>query len=284
VPETPVLSNDELERALRGAAAFVAYPELPDLSGLVGRQVRESPAAARRRWPSWDIRRTLRPVLRPPLQPALARAAVAVAVAVAIFAGTMAFSPTARRAVAGWLGLRGVKIEVVPSPTLSRSPTPLGFGLDLGTRVTLSEAQEAVPFPILVPAALGPPDEVYLRIGFIQDQVTLLYRARSDLPRASTTGAGLLLTEFRATIDRELIEKKVALSSTRIDPVVVNGGPGYWIEGAHDIYLLGPDGEPIGDSVRLAGNVLLWEQGDVTLRIEADITKEQALAIAATVR
>jgi hypothetical protein len=286
MPEASVQADDGLERALRAAAPFVAYPDVADLAAVVSRRLREDavPAPARRRWTGVDLRRAVRPVLRPALQPALARAAIALALIVTVLGGTLVFSPSARRAVAGWLGLRGVKIEVTPSSSPPRSPTPLGFGLDLGTQMTLAQAQAAVPFRILIPADLGAPDEVYLRTGFIQDQVTLLYRARPGLPRAATTGAGLLLTEFRASIDDELIEKKVARSSNRIETVRVNGGAGYWIEGAHDIYLIGPDGEPIGDSVRLAGNVLLWEQGDLTLRIEAEIAKEEALRIAESVR
>src|SRR2546427_2207599 len=111
VPETPVLSDEELGRALRQVAPLVAYPEVTDVSGLVGRRLREAPPSpARRRWAPWDVRGVLRPVLRPAFQPALARAAVAVMLAIALFAGTMVFSPAARHAVAGWLGLRGVKI------------------------------------------------------------------------------------------------------------------------------------------------------------------------------
>jgi hypothetical protein len=34
------------------------------------------------------------------------------------------------------------------------------------------------------------------------------------------------------------------------------------------------------EQVRLAGNVLLWERGTRTLRLEADISKEEALRIA----
>ena len=37
------------------------------------------------------------------------------------------------------------------------------------------------------------------------------------------------------------------------------------------------------EQVRLVGNVLLWERGTRTLRLEADITKEKALQIAASV-
>ncbi|HEX9410631.1 MAG TPA: hypothetical protein VF986_02915 [Actinomycetota bacterium] len=276
-------TSEDLERALAQAASFVAYPDVGDLSGLVARRIREAPAPAARRWARPNLREVLWPVARPILQPAWLKAAVAVAVVVAMFTGTLVFSPTARRAVAGWLGLRGVKIEIVPSPSITVSPS-LGTGLQLGDRVTLAEVQPRVPFQILVPAELGAPDEIYLRnVGGV-DQVTLLYRARPGLPKAAETGAGLLLTEFQASIDNQLIEKKVGSQATRIEAETVNRQPGYWIEGAHEVYLVGPDGEPIADTIRLAGNVLLWEHGKVTLRLEAAITEEQALRIAQSVR
>jgi hypothetical protein len=289
VPETPVLSDEKLETALRQAAPFVAYPEPTDLSGLVGRRLREAPTSvAGRRWAPRKLGRILRPVLRPALQPALARATVAIVVATALFAGTLVFSPDARDAVAGWLGLRGVKITVTPSPTLSPSlspsplPSPLGSGLDLGKRVTLAQVQGLVPFEIVFPAELGPPDEVYLRTGFVEDQVILLYRARPGLPQARLTGAGLLFTEFQARVDTEFVQGKILfLGATSVEAVTVNGDPGYWIQGEpHEIQYFDPSGSQVPDRTRLAGNVLLWQHGDVTFRIEADIGKAQALRIA----
>jgi hypothetical protein len=284
------LSDDALDRALRGAAAFVAYPDLPDLSGVVGRRLRDEvvPTRVPRGWMGLHLRprRILRPVLRPAYQPALARTAVALAVVVAVFAGTMVFSPSARHAVAGWLGLRGVKITVTQSPPPAPSISPsLGTGLNLGQRMSLTQAQAQVPFRILVPAELGPPDEVYLRTGFIEDQIILLYRARPGLPVAAFTGAGLLLTEFQARIDTETVEQKVVTQATLLEAVTVNGDPGYWIEGApHFLAYFDPSGNQVSDPPRLAGNVLLWQHGDVTFRIEADISRDRALRIAGSLR
>lgn len=274
---------EDLERALSQAAPFVAYPDAGDLSGLVARRIREVPVPAARRWAVPNLRDLLRPVARPILQPAWLKAAVAVAVVVVMFTGTLVFSPAARRAVAGWLGLRGVKIEIVPSPSITLPPS-LGTGLDLGQRGTLAEIQPQVPFQILFPAGLGPPDEMYLRTDLAVYEVTLVYRARPGLPAAAATGEGLLLSEFQASIDNQLIEKKVGSQVTRIEAVTVNRQPGYWIEGAHEVYLLGPDGVPVADTVRMAGNVLLWEHGPITLRIEAAISEDQALRIARSVR
>src|SRR3989442_16040976 len=151
-----------LERGLTQPAPFVDYPKAGALSGLVTRRIREVPAPATRRWAVPNLRDLFRPVARPILQPAWLKTAVAVAVVAVMFTGTLVFSPAARHAVAGWLGLRGVKIEIVPSPSLTVSPS-LGAGLDLGQRGSLAEIQPQVPFEILIPAALGPPDEMYLR-------------------------------------------------------------------------------------------------------------------------
>jgi hypothetical protein len=271
-----------LERLLAQTGSAVEYPQLPDLSLAVGRRLREAPTPSR--WSPEAVRSRLRSAIRPVLRPAWQPVAVALVVLIALLSGTLVLSPGARRAVAGWLGLRGVRIEVTPSP--SASPLPLGNNLNLGEQVTLAQAKGRVPFRILIPHApdLGPPDAVYLRTGNFAEQVTMLWRAGPGLPRAAHTGVGLLLTQFRATMDVDLI-KKVTSEATTLEGVRVNGGQGFWIAGApYQILLVNSDGGIVPDSIRLAGNVLLWEQGDLTLRIEADLAKERALGIAATVR
>jgi hypothetical protein len=40
----------------------------------------------------------------------------------------------------------------------------------------------------------------------------------------------------------------------------------------------------VPETIRLAGNVLLWERGELTLRIESGLTKEGAVRVAASVR
>lgn len=276
------MADPTLERLVVEAGSLVDFPVLPDLSVAVGTRLREIP-----RPPLWSpeslllrLRGALRPVFRPAWQPA----AVAVIVLIAFLSGTLAFSPTARRAVADWLGLRGVRIQFSPTP--SASPLPLGTGLNLGEKLTLAKAQARVPFRILLPhvSDLGPPDAVYLRSGNFAEQVTLLWRARPGLPRAAQTGVGLLLTQFRASVDADYL-KKITFESTRLEFTDVNGGDGFWIAGPpHQIALLDRSGDLLPETIRLAGNVLLWEQGDLTLRIEADISKAQALRIASSVR
>jgi hypothetical protein len=260
----------EIEAGLAELGRRLDYPAPgPELVLAVGRRLR-----------STEVREpaTLRPLFRPAWQ----RAAVAVAAMVAVLTGVLSVSPAARDAVARWLGLRGARLEVVP--TLPSAPTrPLGEGLFLGRRVSLAEARTSVPYSILVPTLpeLGSPDEVYVEARVGDRIVSLVYRSRPGIPPAAETGAALLITQFRARIDEELIEKKLLGTGTDLEFVTVGGADGFWLEGRpHVLYFQDPDGIRLEQTVRLAGNVLLWERGDLTLRIEGDITREQAIRIA----
>ena len=57
---------------------------------------------------------------------------------------------------------------------------------------------------------------------------------------------------------------------------------GAWIEGEHvfDLYSIDTDGEVGIASLRVAGDTLLWERADITLRVEGASNLEEALEIA----
>ena len=254
-------SDERLGAALSGLRARVDFPEPGDVAERVLARV----AGARRTRSRW------------------ARAAVAMAAAVTVLAGVLVLSSGARHAVAGWLGIGGVRIQVVP--TLP-SAGPLTSELDLGRPVSLQTAQAEAGFRIRVPEdpALGRPDAVYLRSGFVQDQVWLVYRSRPAVPPASQTGVSLLISEFRGGIDQAVM-KKLLFAKASLEAVTVNGHPGFWISGRpHDVQYLDPKGRPLSDLVRLAGNVLVWDEGGITFRVEADVPLSTALEIAASMR
>ena len=48
----------------------------------------------------------------------------------------------------------------------------------------------------------------------------------------------------------------------------------------HELFFMEPDGSFRTDRVRLVGNVLVWQQGPLTLRIEGTHTLSRALALA----
>jgi hypothetical protein len=46
------------------------------------------------------------------------------------------------------------------------------------------------------------------------------------------------------------------------------------------VVLLDPDGSRRTETARLAGHTLIWPRGDTTLRLEGDLTLEEAVRIA----
>jgi len=269
----------DLEGLLLLVGAGLDYPDV-DLVPAVRAAVEREP----RRRAVFRLPRLRLPVLRPPavFRPAW-QAVVATAVAFALLlTGVLAASPGARHAVAGWFGLRGVHIVVTPTPPSSPQVQTLGHGLDLGRRTTLAEAQRHLGAKILLPAGLGQPDEVYVRDFSISGaEAFLVYRERPGLPKACATGVGLLLGEFSGDISSEGMEKFTAGAKLRV--VRVNGTNGFWIEQGHAVGYVDRNGQMVSDELRLAGNVLVWEQGGLTLRIESALRLQDAIRLASTI-
>lgn len=272
------MSGDEpvagarLEASLADLGQHLAWPGTPDLASSVTAHLRAHPRRKRR----------FTPLLAP--LPAPRRAVAFATLLLVLLGGTvLGLSPAARDAVAGWLGLPGIRIDVGGPPP---SPSLLGGDLNLGRPVTLEEARERARFEVLQPdpEILGAPDEIYLGDDPTGGRVSLVYRARPGLPSTQETSVGLLLTQFQASLSDELIEKSVAGGGT-VDPVSVDGGRGYWIGGgAHVVLFIGADGFPIEETIRLAGPTLVWQQDGLTLRLESALSKPEALGIARTVR
>ncbi|HJW84573.1 MAG TPA: DUF4367 domain-containing protein [Anaerolineae bacterium] len=82
-----------------------------------------------------------------------------------------------------------------------------------------------------------------------------------------------------------MIYQKSIGSSTIVKEVEVNGRTALWLSGGeHMIQVSGPSGEPQLDFRRVEGNVLAWEDGGTTYRIETRRPLEEALRIAASIR
>jgi hypothetical protein len=263
--------DPKLEAQLRALGRRLRYPPEPDVHDEVLGRIEEHAPLSRRRW---------RGLLSSP------RRRVAAVVLALLFAGASALgiSPDVREATAERLGLKGIKITFLPQPP---KPEPVGSGLKLGEKLTLEEARRRVAYRIVVPSLpkLGEPDAVY--VGGPPPpggQVSLVYRPRSGIPRAAETGVGVLLTEFQGSTDRALF-RKILGPGVKLEAVSVNGGRGYWLEGDPHVFLY-QDGSGYvrEERIRLAANTLIWEQGELTLRLEGKLPKEEALRIAESVR
>lgn len=265
-------TEPDLEAALTDLGARIAFPPTPDLASTVGARL----AAGKR---------PARPLAWLPAVPRRRRVTLALLAALLLAATILALSPAARASLGGWLRLRGVVIVVAPARP-APAPPPVGTRLQLGRRLTMHKAQRQVPFRILTPhlPGLGAPDEVYLGVPPPGGQVALVYRPRPGLPRAAHTGVGLLLTEFRATLDPGIF-KKLVFMGTQVRFLSVNGAPAYWISGQPHLFgYIDANGQFATENMRLAGNTLLWEAGDLTLRLEGAMSEQMALRIAASVR
>ena len=188
-------------------------------------------------------------------------AAIALALLVVAIGAVLAVPP-ARTAILDWLGLRNVSVvrvdELPPARPLSR--------LDLGRQVSLAEARRRAPW-ILVPD--DRPDSVYVSNSLPGGKVTLLWGTPSHVQ--------LLLTEVEGMVYIE----KIVQTGTEVEPVGI-GGAGAWFQGRHVVMFSDRNGTFHENRGRLAASTLVWQVGDVTLRLEGRISKEEALRIGRT--
>jgi hypothetical protein len=74
---------------------------------------------------------------------------------------------------------------------------------------------------------------------------------------------------------------KLIPPGTRADVMTVGEGTGVWLHGApHVLFVHPPGGGEESEELYLAGNVLVWEVGDRSYRIEAAVSRDEALEIA----
>ena len=256
----------ELEQQLTALASAIDWPQTPDLSGRVLPAISLPARPAKKRW---GLPR---------------RWAIAAAAAVLVALALLAYPPS-REAIAGWIDLHTtiLRVPALATPSL-RPPGPIGTRLGLGGQTTLEAAQRQVFWHIELPASLGTPDEVYLQPppdGPSQGEVTLVYRSRPGIAVAGQTGVAVLVTEARGAVD-EVFFGKILAPGTTIEPVSVSGHQGWWIEGApHEFFFTDADGGFRAETLRLAGNTLILDEGGTVTRIEGNLTKAQALQIAA---
>jgi hypothetical protein len=266
--DRPVMRLEpDLERRLGDVGRRVAFPATPDLAGLVSRRLAAEATERRRRPDSrwWRSR----------------RAAVAAVLLLALVVGMVALLTAASPTLADRFGLRGVRIFLLDEePTVE--PAPVGTGLMLGRRVSLEQARREVGYAIRVPTAdgLGRPDEVYLSRVPSDGMVSFVYRPRPGLPESRDSGVGALLSQFPGRTENRLAQKILGPAST-LESARVKGGRAYWIAGEPHVFsYTDPSGEVRYEEYRLAESVLLWEEGELTLRLEGAMTKEEALRIA----
>ena len=243
-----------VESELRAVGRELEVPPASDLTAAVRQRLEERPVSRRRLL----ARGTGIPRRR-------LRWRAALVVAVALLAALIA-TPQGRAAIIQVFRFAGVELRQGPGPV--RSPGS-SASLPGERRMSLEQARHQVSFPILVPAALGQPGEVVVSDG--GRVVSLIYRR---------TPYGLVrMDEFAGYLDQVYFQKIIDFRDvTRVE---VTGAKGLWIKGPHELVYITRDGTPAIASARLTtGNTLIWGTRQVTLRLEGNLGKTAALAIA----
>lgn len=241
----------DLERELHDLSPFIAWPATPQLNVTVRRSF------------AWG------------------RALALAAAVLLVVASLNAYTPT-RDAIAGFLNLHTTVNRVPALQTPSAKP---GQALGLGTPTTLSQARSRVAWAIRVPPALGQPDAVYVAdppAGPTGGEVTLVYTNHPGITPSGQTGVSVLLTEARGAVNEQFFGKTVGPDAT-IEQVEVNGHRGWWISGAPHVFVFtDANGNAYFDTLRLATNTLIVDDGGTIVRIEGNMTKAQALQLASS--
>lgn len=234
----------ELEQRLLALGRELDVPEPPDVAARVLADI----GAAR---PPFRRRRLV-----------LALAALVLAALLAVLA-----VPDARSALLRFLHIGGARIELVDD--LPEVAGPAELELVLGKRVSLTEARSEAGFDLL--ELDEEPDGV-----FLGDRATVwfLYGAPDAVHLLVSQTPGV-------RIDEPFVLKKLAAAGTRVDAASVRGSPAYFLSGEpHVVMLLDELGEELPESLRLARDVLVWEERGRTVRLEGDLTLVEALELA----
>lgn len=244
-----------IEQRLSHAADVVAWPAAANLADEVVAALTAVPLTA----PKPQLGRLNR--------------SLAVAAAVVAFIALLMLWAPARRAAADLLGVLGIGIE---SATVVEGSS---FDLDLGETIDPASVIEVFGFEALRPERLAAPDGSY-ESQSPSGHLIQVWRSSGELPEIGDTGIGMLVTQFMATPASGGFVKSLG-EETTVSFVTVGGSEAFWIEGGpHDLSSVDADGRVVEDSTRLAANALIWEAEGITYRLESNLGRVDAIAIA----
>lgn len=305
-----------LDEALRDLSASVAYPPTPDLATVVRARLEAAAAEARTQAtapgpaaivaaPHATLSERLASRLRIrrsvllALVALLALAGVAAALAFSLGGLRITFAPTVPTAPPTATPTATPATPTAPPPatapgssgtsTAVPSAAPLGSALELGRLVTLEEAAANLGFPPFAPPSLpelGRPEAVYVDEIPAGGMISYVYAVRPGYPETTPgSGVGLIVTQFRADIQLEWFQKVLGPGTT-VTQTVVKGSRAFYLTGELHAFLYHPagaGGEVVEERFRLVGDALVWQQGELTLRLEGHLTQVQALLVAGSI-
>ena len=260
------MTDLEFEKHLHTIARKMEYPATPDIAGAVVTHLRQStrPRFASRRL-AWSLTVML------------------------VLVSSLMLIPMARAAIIEFIQV-GI-VRIFPQPTQSpadviRTSTPENITPSTATPVTdfpslipmldtiagetkLANAREIAPYPILLPThppELGEPDHVYVQD--VEGVMTILIWTDPQQPGRVTMSLHFIPAGPWAITKTE---------PTLLQVTEVNGQNAVWAEGPYPLTLR--NGE-IQFTRLVDGHVLIWAEGEVTYRLETDLSLEEAIMVA----
>jgi hypothetical protein len=248
------MTDDELGAALAGLD--LAWPSTPEMAPSVMASTR-GPAPRVTRLPLPRSRRIL-----------LIAAAIVLLLAGAAVAAKIVFD------------IGAVVVTVEPDPRTDPSPTP-GVAEPFGEPITSAEAARLLGADLALPSALGPPDrlwadEVFTEAGEVV-RITAAWEPNPALPAIEGSRFGAVLMRFEGDADQAF--KDVYEETGVVEQAFVDGREATWTSGPHLLHVLTGDGMV---DLPVEGHVLLWRDGDYTMRLETAVSKGTAERIAGT--
>lgn len=179
------------------------------------------------------------------------RRLVAVIIAAVIIGLTL--TPPVRAAVAQWLRIGGVVVRTGGPPVGAATPAPPSGGVPM----TLEQARTSVDFPIGVPTLLGDPGRVSVSADH---RVVGMDWTVDDRP--------VHLDQFDGTLSWVFLKR----NWEQVTPTEVDGREAAWLSDPHEIVYVDRDGVERGETARISGPCLIWQQTlagqEVTIRLE----------------
>jgi hypothetical protein len=259
------LSQERFEKQLLSLSKGFDYPRTPEIAGSVISRLR--PAA-----PSRFISRRL---------------VWSLTIILILFSSLMLIPP-ARAAIIEFIQIGVVRIfrteptplappnQEIPSTTVPMTATPVPTSQPLiplleklAGEMTLEEARKAVDYPILLPSyppGLGKPERIFVQDA--EGKMTILVWINSQQPTKVLMSLHLIPPGSWA-IDK--------FDPADVQETRVNGQSAIWAVGPYPLRLRNND---LQYTRLIEGHVLIWREGNLTCRLETDLSLEEALKIA----
>jgi hypothetical protein len=246
------LTDQQLSAALATLARDVAFPQTPSLTTDVTARL------------TAERTRGVRP--RMPVLALLGRRRVLVLVALGLLS-LLAVAGATRLAI----GAFEVTVQPTDAPSASLPPVQPSA---LGEPVSEQEAVAQAGFePALPPGPAA--DEVYvIDTAFGDAGILYAWRPSALYPPIEGTEFGLML--IAAQGDAEFVTKSIDRFDALVN-VKVNGERAFWIPAPHQVSVSTEHGS---ETFTVTGNVLIWQVGGVSYRLETSLGRPEAIALA----